>query len=95
MIRSSCVMRDLPALAVSAVEGCRSWCATAGPGGAAGAAGIGRGGAEPLRDGGAQVLIVPGRGAAASGMTWFPFAHGEGAAASAAGRGAGGVGEAR
>jgi hypothetical protein len=82
-------MRDLPALVVS-----RSRCATAGPGGAAGVAGIGRGGAEPLRDGGGRVLVVLGWGAAVSGMTGFPFAGGEGAAASAAGRDAGAEGEA-
>jgi hypothetical protein len=87
-------MRDLPALVVSPVRGFRSWCATAGPGGAAGAAGTGRGGAEPLRDGRRGVLVVLGRGAAVSGMTWFPLADGEGAAASAAGRDAGGEGEA-
>lgn len=84
-------MSDLPALVVSPVRGCRSGCATSGPGGAAG---IGAGGAEPLRDGGGRVLVVLGWGAAVSGMTWFPFAGGEGAAASAAGRDAGGEGEA-
>jgi hypothetical protein len=47
-------MRDLPALVVSPVRGCRSWCATAVPGGAAG---VGRGGAEPLRDGGGTVVL--------------------------------------
>jgi hypothetical protein len=85
-------MRDLPAPVVSPVRGCRSWCATAGPGGAAG---VGRGGAEPLRDGGGSVVVVLGWGAAVSGMTWFRFAGGEGVAASAAGRNAGRPGRRR
>jgi hypothetical protein len=69
MNRNSCVTRDLLALAASPVRGCRSGSATAGPGGAAGAAGVGRGGAEPLRDGDGRVPAVLGWGAAVSGMT--------------------------
>jgi hypothetical protein len=57
-------MRDVPALVISLPR-----CGTVGPGGAAGVAGIGRGGAEPLRDGGGRVLVVLGWVAAASGMT--------------------------
>jgi hypothetical protein len=87
-------MRALAALVVSLVRGGRSGSATAGSEGAAGATGIGWSGPEPLRDGDGRVLAVLGWGAAVSGMTWFPFAGGEGVLASAAGRDADGMGQA-
>jgi len=91
MIRRSCVIRALPAPAGSPV---RILPIRAGPGWRGGASGAGwdaRRGAEPLADGRGRMLVVPGCGAAGSGMTLFPFASGErcrvpATAATAAGR---------
>jgi hypothetical protein len=71
MIPRSCVIQVRPAPAISPV---RILPIQASPGWRAGSAGAGwdgRRGAEPLTDGRGRVLVVPGRGAAGSGMTLF------------------------
>jgi len=100
MNRRSCVIRVLPAPAISRA---RILPVRLGPGwrgGAAGAGWDGGRGAEPLTDGRGRVLVVPGRAAAGSGMTLFPSAGGEryrapATAATAAGRDALAEGTAR
>jgi hypothetical protein len=94
MIPRSCVIRALPALAISPVRLlpipggpwlARGRCRGGGwRGGAAGAGWHGRRGAEPLADERGRGLVVPGRGAAGPGMTLFPFTGREGAALPAA-----------
>jgi hypothetical protein len=72
MSRRSCVIRVLPAPAISRA---RILPVRAGPGWRGGAAwaGWGRARGGALTDGRGRVLVVPGRGAAGSGMTLLPF----------------------